>query len=194
MQKNSIMKKIFLLLSFLLAFNTIFSQVKYQGSVEIGADIGVGELRNYVYKIQTIHGIYIDDRIFIGPGIGYNYSNMIFESGSPRFENPVRRPAHLFPIFGRVKVNITKKDIRPFVMVDIGYNLTIDRMKFNKGFILSPAIGIDIDKLAKINLYAYLGYKLHNIDKKNGAIVNNPETGERIKFFHYIDFSVGFSF
>lgn len=194
MQKIIIMKKIVLLLSFLLSFNTIFSQVKYQGSVEIGADIGVGKLRNYVYKIQTIHGLYIDDRIFIGPGIGYNYSKMIFESGSPRFENTVRRPAHLFPVFGRVKVDITKKEIIPFIMVDIGYNLTFDRMKFNKGFILSPGVGIDIKKFNNINPYVFIGYKLHRISKKNGAIVNDPDTGERINFFHYIDLSIGFSF
>ena len=69
------MKRLFLLLAAVCVAAAAYAQVpvKYQGEVDLGCSLGVGQLSSERVNIHTIQGVKIGEYFSTGVGIGADY-------------------------------------------------------------------------------------------------------------------------
>ena len=130
----TIMKKLFLLLTAAICVaSSAFAQtpIKYQGEVDLGYSLGVGEFATGRVNIQTIHGAMIGQYFSAGIGLGVD----IYHEGGTDV---------VVPIFLNLKGYLpTNSKITPYASFDIGAGIGVSEYVSGlSGVMLTPAIGI----------------------------------------------------
>ena len=144
------MKKFLILLVTVFIATSAFAQDAkgYRGFTDFSYSLGVGDNSEDFdrYAISTTHGYQIDDIVFVGAGVSFEY---------------VRKAAiSLVPIYGDVRVDIplSSGSVKPFIDAKVGYAAgTID------GFYFAPTVGVRIPVNFVKALNLGLGYKLQKI-------------------------------
>lgn len=133
------MKKIksILVALFMLCVTAGYAQdgIKYQGEVDLGYSIGVGDFALNRLNLHTIHGAKINQNLSLGVGIGLDYYH---EGGGDL----------MMPIFVNAKgyYPVTEK-FSPYASLDLGYGVGVtEGVSGLGGFYWSPAVGVKYDK------------------------------------------------
>lgn len=127
------MKK--LIFSTLLAIMAIFSSnaqtnIKYNGEINLGYGIGVGDFSAGRVNLHTIQGVKIGDYFSTGVGVGFDYYHEGDELIVPIYLN----------LKGYYPIN---EKVSPFVSFDLGYGIgATDDLSGLGGLYISPTVGI----------------------------------------------------
>lgn len=193
------MKRIILLLVFVLTTLSLFGQPKYEKSIEIGYQIGQSDDYKNYYGIEMINGVRFNDFLSCGIGVGFgkgtflNWKTKSYKETEYKLEDDT---ASFIPIFGRVKVNLTRKKISPFIVGNLGYVMDMgDKSVTNASGIYGEAdFGVDIPVSEGSKLYVMVGiaprqsqvfFKDYNTD--SNGIVLKKET-------NMVSFKIGYLF
>lgn len=132
------------------------SKVKYQGNVEVGYSVGVGNFGLDRINLHTIQGIRVGKYFSTGVGIGLDYYHSY-----DRYVNPDYTDSELsMPIFwnGKGYLPVSKK-ASLFFSMDIGASIGLtDGMSDMKGLLLTPALGMSFTLSGKKAITFSLGY------------------------------------
>ena len=151
------MKKILLSLAILIAsYCAVCAQnkVAYQGEINIGGGVGMGNFKMGRMHFETIHGIRLNPHFFTGVGIGAGF-----------YDDQLG--ALIVPVFGHIKGYLTKSKIRPYVYTNLGYGFF-----YKEGFYGAGGLGLDFKISPKSGIYINLGYQSQAIAKTHRA--SNP--------------------
>lgn len=145
------MKKLLLFAAILLCANA-FAQngkVRYQGEVNVGYGIGMGNFKVDRFHIETIHGACINPHLFVGGGVGLS----LYDRGLATI-----------PVFADVKGYFTKGRIVPYAFANLGYGFGDE-----KGFYGAGGLGVDFSIGSMMGTHVNLGYQsqgiANNVDK-----------------------------
>lgn len=140
----------------------LYSQSGHEMSVSAGAAIGVGTYSNTTYSATIVEGYRFNKYIFTGIGVGFGYSNVLYESYvDMRGITKYRNSACLVPVFLNVKANLPCGKISPFVSLNLGYTFDLNRNFGNaQGFMIEPALGIDYNLTGRKAIYFLVGFNL----------------------------------
>lgn len=127
------MKKLFILCFILIFAQSLSAKLKYEKSFEIGYQNGLtdeyseslGKFNHYL-GIDMINGIRCSRILYCGVGIGLGKGNYIAKKTKRnRNEDTVTESitSTFFPIYGRIKINLSRKSISPFIALNYGYVL-----------------------------------------------------------------------
>ena len=111
------MKKIILLLAVVLAPFTTYPQEQskgYRGFAEVGYGIGVGDYDFGRFSIETSHGYQFNHYIFLGAGLGFQFSSR-YETPGMEYALDKRESKVDIPIFANLHFNFLKKKFSPYV-------------------------------------------------------------------------------
>ena len=124
------------------------SSVKYQGEIDLGYSIGVGEWASSRLNIHTIQGMKVCDYFSTGIGLGLDYYTQ--EDGEVSF----------IPIYLNMKGYLpVSEKTAPYLSVDLGVGFGVsEAMSGLSGFYFTPAFGIKADKFK-----AQIGYNVQRI-------------------------------
>lgn len=100
---------------------------RYQGSVDFGYSVGVGDWESDRIELSTSHGCLVNPYFYVGAGLGVHY----YYDGS----------AVAIPIFADLRGNLMKGNIKPFLNFRIGYSVCDI-----EGLYLSPSVGVSINR------------------------------------------------
>lgn len=164
-----IMKKIFLIIGMILCCGTGFAQNKgFEKAIEANGGIGLDEHTNYSFGVNFIGGYRINEAFFIGAGLGYSYIDGLYYK-SYEYLGSIKESYHYnsydarnnVQAFARAKYNLTKSNISPFLLIDLGgtFGLTSNEIKMANGFMYEPAFGVDFKTKNEQTIYVMLGYK-----------------------------------
>lgn len=165
------MKRILIIAVLLFASVSMFAQKGYEKSVEINGAVGLDDCQKYTFGISMINGYRISESLFVGAGVGYEYlEGLYYHSyeykgsiiGSTSYDSiDVRNNIQLF---GRVKFNLIKSKISPFLTADAGYTigLSSNEIKMANGFFFQPSFGCDFKIDDVQSVYVMLGYNGQN--------------------------------
>lgn len=170
------MKRTFLLaFALLLGIASYAQNSGYEKSVEINGAFGLDDYQKYTFGIGMVNGYRINDNLYLGVGIGYEYlKGMYYKSyeyvggitGSKKYDSyDIRNNVQLF---GRIKANLTSSNVSPFLSVDLGYNVGLggNEIKMANGLFYEPAFGIDFKLDEKQSIYFMIGYNGQNYEYK----------------------------
>lgn len=164
------MKRFFLLLVVaVISASSAFAQtpIKYQGEVDLGYSVGVGEFATGRVNIHTIHGAKFGDYFSAGLGVGVD---LYTEGGTDV----------LVPIYLNLKGYLpTNSKVTPYASFDIGAGIgASEYVSGLSGMLITPAVGI------KVGMFkAQIGYNVQKISD-SGVSVN----------FNAVQFKVGVVF
>ncbi len=91
------MKKLFFAwIMALWCFPAVFAQsgqgIRYQGEVGVGTAFGVGSNAYDRFVLETVHGVRIGPRLFVGLGVAWNYYSARGDMPDDSFRVHRRRP------------------------------------------------------------------------------------------------------
>ena len=162
------MKKIFLIIGMIFCCGTGFAQEKgFEKAIEANGSVGLDDCINYTFGANFIGGYRISPSFFIGAGLGYTYIDGLYYKsyehigkGESMSYNSIDARSNL-QAFARVKYNLTKSNVSPFLLVDLGgtFGLTSNKIKMANGFLYEPAFGVDFKIKNEETIYVMLGYK-----------------------------------
>lgn len=122
-------------------------------------------------NLTFVNGYRHNDYLFIGAGIGVDYS--MWESLS-YYSNIYKDYSVSIPLFARLKVNLMKTKVSPYISFDLGYNFMIgssDDYSFRgikneyaykrSGLIMSPTVGAEFKLTEDQSIYLGLSYLLN---------------------------------
>lgn len=164
------MKRFFLLLVVaVISASSAFAQtpIKYQGEVDLGYSVGVGEFATGRVNIHTIHGAKFGDYFSAGLGVGVD---LYTEGGTDV----------MVPIYLNLKGYLpTNSKVTPYASFDIGAGIgASEYVSGLSGMLITPAVGI------KVGMFkAQIGYNVQKISD-SGVSVN----------FNAVQFKVGVVF
>ena len=139
------------------------SAAKYQGIVETGYSIGVGEYGMNNLKLNFINSV--GNNLFsfgLGIGLRKNYFKTEFYDNRkwPNIQD------YTFPIFLDFRRNFSKKEISPYLALGIGGWFGIhgfwDEVK--GGFFINPSAGIRFKISDKSAIIASIVYEMQNME------------------------------
>ena len=98
---------------------------EYKGYIELGYNIGIGELSIDRFEVQTSHGIKLSPSFYIGAGVGIDHYHEVDLTS--------------IPVFLDIRANILETFVSPNIGLKLGYS-------FNdiEGFYMSPSVGCKI--------------------------------------------------
>lgn len=139
------MKKILLSIFAVFCVSTFATaqKISYQGEVNVGYGLGVGDYQLNRFHVETIHGVRINPHIFVGAGAGLS----LYDGGHATV-----------PIFADVKGYLTKTTIAPYIFANLGYGFGDE-----KGFYGAGGIGVDFAVGSSKGVYINLGYQSQGI-------------------------------
>jgi len=129
--------------------------VKYQGEVDLGYSIGVGEFATGRVNLHTIHGVKIGDYFSTGVGVGVDY----YHEGEAEL---------MIPVYLNLKGYLpVSEKVSPYLSFDIGAGIgATEGVSGLSGMMLTPAIGV------KAGIFkAQIGYNVQRISE-SGVGVN----------------------
>ena len=150
-----IMKKIFFIICMIFYCGTGFAQDKgFEKAIEANGGVGLDEYTNYSFGINFIGGYRINQAFFIGAGLGYSYIDGLYYK-SYEYSSGIKESYHYnsydvrnnVQVFARAKYNLTKGNISPFLLIDLGgtFGLTSNEIKMANGLMYEPAFGVDFN-------------------------------------------------
>lgn len=126
------MKKLCMLMAMLTAMIYGYAQVsvKYQGEVDLGYSVGVGDNANGRVNLHTIQGVKISDYFSAGVGFGADFYH---EDGCDV----------IVPIFFNMKGYLpVNAPVTPYLSLDLGGGIGTGDLSGWGGFMWGPSIGI----------------------------------------------------
>lgn len=170
------------------------AQVSYSKSIEAGGASGIDKFTGYSFGADIVNGANFKDRFLLGIGVGFRYTNALqFEVND--FEQMGNE--YLVPLYLRLKTNLTKKDLSPFVMLNIGNTFDVGKhqRKNIHGLMIEPAIGVDYNISESIGLYLLVGFHIQNAEYESTQIYEFATFSDVVKGNAYsVDFRVGMKF
>ena len=146
-----------------------------------------------------INGYRINEHFFIGALIGYEYFNALYLSSYQSNEDSYKSydPKNLLKIGARIKANISKGKVSPFLSFDIGAGIQVARTHYYPatGLYLEPAFGVDFKLQENQTVYVMLGYHVQN--NRYGYFnlsSSDPGSSENKTLAELFDIRVGFIF
>jgi len=140
------------------------AQNGYEKSIETGYSIGIGDISNNTFNFAIVNGYRFNPNFYIGAGIGFGYTDNlnginISHIYSTAYTTEYRQGLILIPIYAQAKINLTKSNVSPFLLANVGY--TIDGRK-DFGFMFTPTFGIDFKINDKQSIYSQIGFNIQN--------------------------------
>lgn len=136
------MKRYLLLLLFAALYIGVNAQNNvphYQGEINVGYGIGIGDYQVDRFYVETIHGARIIPHLFLGAGAGLALLN----------------GGHVtIPVFANVKGYFTKSKVSPYIFANLGYGFGDE-----KGFYGAGGLGVDFTIASTLGIYINLGYQ-----------------------------------
>lgn len=128
--------------------------IKYQGEVDLGYSIGVGDFALHRINIHTIQGVKIGNYFSTGIGIGAD----MYHEGD--FDV-------MLPIYLNLKGYLPMQSkATPFISMDLGAGVGVsDNVSGLSGFYCTPAIGVMVGKFK-----AQLGYNIQQLSESGVSI------------------------
>lgn len=193
---------------FLLSVLTIITMVNfsaqaqptYKKSVEMFANIGVGEYPNSMFGAAFINGFQLGEKAFVGLGVGVGYmSEVSYVEIVGNYERIRRSDAYPVPVFLVGKYALSTNKIAPYVAARVGYTLDINEyIQHAPGLMFEPAVGVNIDINETQSVYAQLGLNFqkgtYNYQKDVYDVLGDWEIAIKEDMFKAISFRVGFFF
>lgn len=129
--------------------------VKYQGEVDLGYSIGVGELATGRVNLHTIQGVKIGDYFSTGVGLGVD----CYHEGEAEL---------MIPVYLNLKGYLpVSEKVSPYLSFDIGAGIgATEGVSGLSGMMVTPAIGIKAGKFK-----AQIGYNVQQLSD-SGVSVN----------------------
>ena len=162
------MKKLLLMALFMCILFLVKAQIGYEKSIEFGVSIGLDNFTKSSFEIEMLNGYRFNDYFFLGIGAGFRYTDALYYKSrilGNYFES--RDGKYLIPLYVRVKANLTKTKISPFLLANVGYTFDVGQNpnKNTYGFMFEPAFGIDFNlNEEKLGLYFLVGFNLQNAE------------------------------
>lgn len=112
------MKKLFFAwIMALWCFPAVFAQsgqgIRYQGEVGVGTAFGVGSNAYDRSVLETVHGVRIGPRLFVGLGVAWNYYSARGDMPDDSFREYTDGGRSFVPIFADMKVYFLDRRISP---------------------------------------------------------------------------------
>lgn len=195
------MKRLFILFALLFASSVmVFAQPKgYEKSIEVNAGVPLDEMSKFSFGLSMINGYRINEHFFIGALIGYEYFNALYMSSYEPNEDSYKSydPKNLLKIGARIKANLSKGKISPFLSFDFGGGIQVARTNHYPatGLYLEPAFGVDFKLQEKQAIYVMLGYHAQNNRYGDFNLSSsNPGSSENKALAALFDIRIGFKF
>ena len=147
-QKITVMKKgLSTMLAILFAACAVsFAQSKgYEKSIEVNAGVALDKMSKFSFGVSMINGYRINEHFFIGALVGYEYFDALYMSSYQPEEDSYKSydPKNLLKIGARVKANLSKGKISPFLMLLVSVLMVIFLVykgKFSPLLVAVPAL------------------------------------------------------
>jgi hypothetical protein len=121
----------------------------YQGIVNIGYAIGVGDLGTDRLIFHFINGYRMNNYFYMGFGTGVHYYTDADEA--------------LIPIFGDFRAYFLDNDISPYINLNIGYSFNASNGFSGTGLLLNPSVGTSFNVSTNTALNISIGYELQKL-------------------------------
>ncbi len=165
-----------------MAFS-VCAQARYEKSIELGAAVGTDKFSKYSFQITMVNGLKFNDYFSAGVGLGFRYADVLYQAltYADGTYSDSRNNEYLIPLYARVKVNLTKTQVSPFFLADVGYSFNMNNSPYKNlfGLMVEPAFGIDY-KFAgeKMGLYFLVGFNLQKAQYRYTSLSRwrNPES------------------
>lgn len=165
------MKKIILILTVVFAAFTTYAQEQikgYRGFAEIGYGIGVGDYDFGRFSIETSHGYQFNHYIFLGAGLGFQFSSK-YETPGMEYALDKRDSKVDIPIFANLHFNFLKKKISPFV--DLKGGAFVNN---GGGAYVNASAGFRIATTARQAVNISVGYAFQQLEFETFGHFTNP--------------------
>lgn len=129
------------------------TEIKYQGEVDLGYSLGVGDFASNRINIHTIQGFKVGD--YFSAGIGFG-ADVYHEGGGTNI---------MIPVFLNMKGYLLNSRVTPYLSFDIGGGIGVGELSGVSGMMISPAIGIKTGAFK-----AQLGYNVQKISESGIGI------------------------
>lgn len=152
------MKKIITLLTALLVGCSLYAQNGFQASIEVEGGKGLDKIQNFSFGAKIVAGYKFIDLITIGAGVGYEYLDGLYYVDMEGKSSTDARS--VLQVLGRIKVNLTKTKISPYIGCDLGRSFSLGNhpIKMANGFFYEPGVGCDFRLKSGQGIYFFLGY------------------------------------
>lgn len=157
------MKKLLILCLFAATSFSLFAQPAYEKSFELVYQISQSENYKNYYGIEMINGVRLkSDLLFCGIGIGYGrgtYAAWDTKGYKDEEYKLEYETTSLVPVYGRAKINLSRKSIAPFIAGNLGYVFDVgDTSLTHAGGLYTEAnFGVDIALQEDSVLYLMVG-------------------------------------
>lgn len=132
---------------------------RYQGEVDLGYSVGVGDFSTGRVNLHTVQGVMVEKYFSAGLGLGIDYYHEFYDKGE------------LFvPIFLNMKgyLPVTEK-LSPFISLDLGYGAGATAgVSGCGGFLWSPSLGLRYQRFK-----FQVGYTSQNVSEDGFGISMN---------------------
>jgi len=181
------MKKIvFVIVAMFCCLTASAQKQGYEKSIAAYANIGVGKYNNSAFGITMVNGYRFNDYFFAGIGFGIAYSNELQSATTWTYwgvTSERRRDGYPIPIYLQAKAYLTTGNVRPFVLMNVGYTFDImEYMKDAPGLMFEPALGVDFAIGEKQSIFIMGGFNLQHYEFGN------------VSYFKSIALKFGFRF
>ena len=122
----------------------------YRGIIEIGHQFGIGEFGFDRIKLNFINGQQISPYIYFGIGTGLRRYYDVETS--------------FVPVFADFRVNFSNKDFSPYFSLDFGYSFTVTNGLGAAGYLLNPALGMNVAISKHFAFHIGAGYEMQIAD------------------------------
>lgn len=198
------MEKFIIAVVLMLCASGLNAQTKgYEKSIEVGGGVGLDKMTKYSISIAMLNGYRFNDYVFVGIGAGYKmietlyYQSYQHSRGYSSTYNSFDTK-NLIQLYGRIKANLTKSNVSPFLQFDLGTSFDVgsNPNKTAQGVMFEPAFGVDVKlNSSKAKLYFALGY---NAQSSKYSFINTTlgdSYSENIKSLSgCLNFKIGFVF
>lgn len=134
------MKKAITTLLALLCLASVSNAQKFEKSMEIYGGGGINGFTKFSVGADLVYSYNLNDYFALGASWGCRYTKLVSATGDDM-------SSWLVPIRGRIKINFTKGDEKPHLLLDVGWAYDFDWQK--SLLLLEPGFGIKIhDKFA----------------------------------------------
>lgn len=168
------MKKLLLLFACILCSTGIQitqAQVQtkgYRGFADLGYGIGIGDYDFGRFSIETSHGYQFSHYIFLGAGVGFQFSSK-YETPGMEIALDKRDSKVDIPIFANFHANFLKKKFSPFIDLKGGAYVN------NKGgAYVNAAVGLRIATAERQAVNVSVGYALQQLEFETFGKFTDP--------------------
>lgn len=177
-----------------------FAQSKgYEKSIEANGGVALDKMSKFSFGLSMINGYRFNEHFYIGALVGYEYFDALYMSSYEGKGNSYKSydPKNLLKIGARIKANLSKGKISPFLSFDLGGGIQVARTDYHPatGLYLEPAFGVDFKLQDKQAVYVMLGYHAQN--NRYGSFYptsSNPGSSDRKVMAALFDIRLGFKF